>query len=309
MATADRCAEGVRTLARKSKGHRSYQPQQMHLARRRWRDGVSRKRWITTLSILAIALLISCGCLGMTVVQMTRSTSDTIASLGFGAVNANMLFNDGRQHGISGLAASVLFANMPQVILSIVYLSLNALITCMLLANEYSGYEVHRKPLRVTTPVGKQRTSYWLQLPYTYGVPVIAASATLHWLISQSLFLVRVETYQDGKPFNHEIPDGTSTSAVGLSPAPMLAVVLLGTCITAIAIGMGFRKLEGHGMPVAASCSLALAAAAHRPAEDVDAAVLPVKWGEVVEMGDADVGHCCFTSLEVVDVVLGRKYA
>jgi hypothetical protein len=62
-------------------------------------------------------------------------------------------------------------------------------------------------------------------------------------------------------------------------------------------------------MPVAASCSLALAAAAHRPADDVDAAVLPVRWGEVGAMGDADVGHCCFTSREVAGVVAGKKYA
>jgi hypothetical protein len=240
---------------------------------------------------------------------MQRSTSDTIVSLGFGAANSNMLFNDGNQKGSGGLAFSVLFANMPQVILSFVYLSLNAFVTCMLLADEYSRYEVHRRPLRVTTPAGKQRATYWLQLPYTYGLPLIAASATLHWLISQSLFLVRVEKYFEGEPDDLFFEDGNSSSAVGLSPAPMLVVVMLGTCIAAIAIGMGFRKLKGHAMPVAASCSFALAAAAHRPAEDVDAAVLPVRWGEVAEMGTADVGHCCFTSQEVVSVVTGRKYA
>jgi hypothetical protein len=52
-----------------------------------------------------------------------------------------------------------------------------------------------------------------------------------------------------------------------------------------------------------------LAAASHRPVGDVDAAVLPIRWGEATEMGDADVGHCCFTSQEVVTVVPGRKYA
>ena len=102
---------------------------------------------------------------------------------------------------------------------------------------------------------------------------------------------------------------GNSSSAVGLSPAPMLVVVILGTCTTAIAIGMGFRKLQRRTMPVAASCSFALAAASHRPVGDVDAAVLPVRWGEVTEMGSADVGHCCFTSQNVVGVVRGRKYA
>ncbi len=56
------------------------------------------------------------------------------------------------------------------------------------------------------------------------------------------------------------------------------------SCIAAIAIGMGFRKLQRRAMPVAASCSFAIAAASHRPVGDVDAAVLPVRWGEVTEM-------------------------
>jgi hypothetical protein len=232
-------------------------------------------------------------------------TFDTMISLGFGAVNSNMLLNTQlNSTGTDGLTVSVVFANLPQIILSIVYLSYNALITCMLLASEYSGYEVHRKTLRVTTPCGQQRSTYWLQLPYTYGIPVIVTSATLHWLISQSLFLVRVDLYLNGV-----LVEESSISGVGLSPAPMLVTVILGVCITGIAIGMGFRKLEGHAMPVAASCSLALAATAHRPAADVDAAVLPVKWGEVVEMGNIDVGHCCFTSQEVLGVKPGRKYA
>lgn len=55
-----------------------------------------------------------------------------------------------------------------------------------------------------------------------------------------------------------------------------------------VAIGLG-------NMPIAGSCSLALAAAAHRPAADSDASVRPVMWGELPEMGNDEVGHCCFT--------------
>jgi hypothetical protein len=268
-------------------------------------SGVSRRRLITTVSLLTVAIAASGCCLGLTIRQMYRGTNDTMISLGFGAVNSKMLLKIGLpRKGANGLASSVLFANLPQIILSFVYLSYNALVTCMLLASEYSGYEVHRKTLRVTTPCGQQRSTYWLQLPYTYGIPVMATSATLHWLISQSIFLVRVEVYY--KDILYGIPN---VSAVGLSPAPMLVIVILGLCLVAITIGLGFRKLEGNAMPVAASCSLALAAAAHRPAGDVDAAVLPVKWGEVVEMGTADVGHCSFTSQEVLGVKPGRKYA
>lgn len=60
---------------------------------------------------------------------------------------------------------------------------------------------------------------------------------------------------------------------------------------------------------MARSCSVALAAAAHRPKDDVDAAFLPVQWGEVRGEGTDEVGHCCFTSQEVHDLIPGRMYA
>jgi hypothetical protein len=302
QATANYCFHNVHSIVL---GGHPRTPQSINLATRRWRLGASRRRWFTTISILAIASCVVCACLAMTIIKMRQYTADTIKSIGFGAVNSNMLLDIGLSHtGTSGLASSVLFANLPQIILSFIYLSYNALITCMLLAKEYSGYEVHRKTLRVTTPCGQQRSTYWLQLPYAYGIPVMTTSATLHWLISQSLFLVRVDTYNHGT-----LDKDLDVSGVGLSPAPMLVVLILGLSLVAIAIGMGFRKLEGNAMPVAANCSLVLAAAAHRPPGDVNAAFLPVKWGEVVEMGNADVGHCCFTSQEVMGMKPGRKYA
>lgn len=172
----------------------------------------------------------------------------------------------------------------------------------MHLAHEYSGYSVGRKSLRVTTPHGQQRKTYWLQLPFTYGIPLIAVSATVHWLISQALFLVHVEgVRRDGELY--------FTSFGLLSPAPALAVLIVIICVMLTVIGMGFRQLKGRSMPIAASCSFALAAAAHRPDDDVDAAVLPVKWGEVVSMSSGKVGHCCFTSQEVEDPEPRKKYA
>lgn len=275
-----------------------------HSARRWWLGG-SKRRWIVTIACLSIAMVVGGVCLAKTLAQMGRDTADTILSLGFGEVNSNMLLMANLpERGIAELISAVLFANLPQVVLSFVYLSFNALITSMLLVNEYAGYEVQRKGLRVTTPRGQQRSTYWLQIPFTYGIPIIAVSATLHWLISQAVFLVRVEYDSIGSSTY-----ANSVSAVGLSPAPMMVVLLLGGSLTTIAIAMSFIKLKGTSMPVAASCSRAIAAAAHRPVEDVDAAVLPVQWGEVEVMGNADVGHCCFTSREVLAVDPRKKYA
>lgn len=42
-----------------------------------------------------------------------------------------------------------------------------------------------RKGLRVTQPHGYQRSSYFLQLPYRWSLPLIVISGTLHWLLSR----------------------------------------------------------------------------------------------------------------------------
>lgn len=53
-----------------------------------------------------------------------------------------------------------------------------------------------RKTLRVSAPVGIQRSSYFISMPLRYGIPLIATMSLLHWLISQSLFVVATVTYE-----------------------------------------------------------------------------------------------------------------
>lgn len=279
----------------------------------RWHHAVSWNRRLATYSLCLGALAATGVLLHQAIVGVTegvmgpgRGRSNPITSLGFGTVEADLLVNIGLpENDRQGFAASVLLANLPQLVLSLLYMSYNGLFTCMHLAYEYAGFAKHRKPLRVTTPRGKQRTTYWLQLPYTYSVPLLVASAVLHWLVSQSLFLVRISFWSDGV----EMMD-YSTSAVGYSCAPIVCVLVIGGCMTLVAVGLGFRKL-GCSMPVAGSCSIVLAAAAHRPEADVDAAILPVKWGETSDASARDTGirHCCFTSEDVTDAQEGTFYA
>ena len=293
---------------------------------RRWFAAASTKRWLITMC-LCIAALVTAGILlGRGVRNLTSYVSFTDAfSMGFGSVDARALIDaDLPQGGSGGLVSAVLLANLPQAIVSFLYLTYNGLFTCMLLSYEYSKYGPtgRKRPLRVTTPYGQQRksqdrisaqmlcltppylgSSYFLQLPYRYSIPLIVASATLHWLISQSIFLVRVSVYDYQGDY-----DGRDHSEVGYSCLPILLTVLLGISMLLVAVGSGFRKFASH-IPVAGSCSVAIAAAAHQPKSDVDAAVLPVQWGEVNSEGTDEIGHCCFTSEEVHDLIEGRMYA
>jgi len=279
---------------------------------RRRSAAFSPKRWAITMSLCVGAILIAGGLLSMAI-QSIVGEQFSMLDLGFGSLRPNAIFNIGiPQSGTTGLIGCVLFANLPQLIVSVLYLMYNSLYTCMHLAHEYSGYAIERKPLRVTEPKGSQRSTYWLQLPYTYGIPLLLASAALHWLVSQSIFLARVTIWHDGdneSPFDNFGRNGyehKTISAVGYSCIPLLCVILLGTAMLIVAVLVGHQKLPSN-MPVAGSCSAAMAAAADRPKDDLHASILPVKWG-VVTNSDTTVGHVCFTSQEVTELQEGKVY-
>lgn len=108
---------------------------------------------------------------------------------------ANPLFDpDG--DSADNLIHSVLIANFPQLILSVSYFLYNGLFTRLCVEKEWKSYSLDYRPLRVTDPKGDQESTYWLQLPYTYSVPLISISVILHWIVSNCLY---VFVYEGGK--------------------------------------------------------------------------------------------------------------
>jgi hypothetical protein len=104
-----------------------------------------------------------------------------------------------------------------QVVVSFLYLAYNALATCMLVSDEWSRFTSHRKSLRVTHPRGIQRSTYFISMPYKYGVPIMFANTVLHILISQSMFIVSTIAYYPNfieDPANSYTVTGYSTSAI-----------------------------------------------------------------------------------------------
>ena len=75
-------------------------------------------------------------------------------SYGFGQVSAFALINLYKSN--SNLMYLILFANLPQGLLSVLYLLYNSMLTCMLMEREFQDYARHRKHLRVSSPLDGQ---------------------------------------------------------------------------------------------------------------------------------------------------------
>ena len=159
----------------------------------------------------------------------------------------------------TSLISNTLIANLPQLIYSVIYFAVNSIITTMTLASEWSQYAFQRKGLRVSKePQMSQRSTYFLSLPYRYALPLLTTSGILHWLISQSLFLVGIEAYTPD--FKHDPSSDLNTC--GYSPVAIVCSILVGAAMVTSLVGLGFKRFKS-GMPVAGSCSLAIAAACY----------------------------------------------
>jgi hypothetical protein len=80
-------------------------------------------------------------------------------------------------------------ANLPQLALSIAYLAYNGLFTRMISEREWALFSVRFQPLRVSRPKGLQESSYRLQIPLRWSIPLVVTSGVLHWLLSNCLYI------------------------------------------------------------------------------------------------------------------------
>lgn len=212
--------------------------------------------------------------------------------------------------GAAGLVINVVAANVAQVLMSLVYFFYNGLFTTMALATEWADFARERKGLRVSSdPVGFQRAAYFLQLPYRYAVPLIVVSGVMHWLVSQSVFLVYLEAFVpttvrvppifqantlSTPPLPNSIAASASTALLpplpvnhlitfGWSPKALTVLLALSFFILLTLVAVGWRRLP-TGMPLAGSCSLAIAAACHGPEVEARGWMRPLQWGAVEDV-------------------------
>lgn len=231
-------------------------------------------------------------------------------AIGFGTLRGNNLLSIG-----TSLLGGVVLANAPQALLSYLYVCFNAIITSMLVGHEWAKFFSKGKALRVTSPTGQQRSTYWLQVPFRYALPLAALSALLHWLASQSIFMVQISVLLQDEP--RTVNREESISTCGYSPFAIILTTVTGSIIALVGILLALRKYPA-GIPLGGSCSAAISAACHLPPDERkngSVSAKPLQWGATghdAVMGrddDDSVGHCSFSSEAVATPIVGKLYA
>lgn len=194
--------------------------------------------------------------------------------------------------------------NAPQLILSFLYYMYNGMLTAMHSAEEWARFATQRKALRVSVPEPGQRSTYWLNLPWSYSIPLIITSTLLHYLVSKSLYLVKINVIgADGLD-----QSDNSISACGYSTLMSLFTVITLVVMASVVIGLSFRPLNAP-VPLVGTASLAISAACHHPNDPETEARKPLLWGVTRRPVDGKPGHCSLSSEEIEHPVPGELYS
>lgn len=267
--------------------------------RQRWAGAASRSRWFFLIILLF-------GLLGAAIWILITSFSDLAAldltniwTRGIGSINPNSIFTTEffSRDDSGGLLRNVIAINLPQLLFSCLYFSYNGICTCMSIAVEWNKFATTRNTLRVSRPRGRQRSSYWLSLPWRYSLPLVIASAAMHWLVSRSLFLVKIDVYGP----TGQLQPKRNISACGFSILAILLLILLLVIMLISLIVVGLRRSPG-GIPMVGACSWAISSMCHDKDPEEGASLQSLIWGVTDRSGTTDVrekdwvGHCCITS-------------
>ena len=149
-------------------------------------------------------------------------------------------------------------ANMLQLVLSILYVAVNNYLTTVCSAYEWNNLATKRKTLRVTKPGGQQRSTYFLQLPYPWTLPLTVASGRMHWVLLQTIYLSRLDRL-DG---TGQLNPAASVCTCGYSTLSLLVLMALLSAELLCVWASGFVAMQLK-LPFAGDCSLVLLSLIH----------------------------------------------
>jgi len=183
----------------------------------------------------------------------------------------------------------VAIANSPQILTSLTYLYYNIILTTMVAEREWQRIGQPGRSsstyLRASTPRGSQRGSYFLSLPYRYGIPLLVITTAEKWLASLGLFYINLD-FWDSKGVR--MTNGPSVVMLGYSSMAVFYLIIV-TAVSWLAIVLlGITRSYPAGKPLLGSCSGVIAASCHLSSADSakrdageDLAAGPLSWGVI----------------------------
>ncbi|KAF5243582.1 hypothetical protein FANTH_8161 [Fusarium anthophilum] len=188
-------------------------------------------------------------------------------------------------------------------------------------------------PALQTQSLGGQRSTYRLQLPYRWSVPLLAISNILHWVYSNCFYLSNYEFYDPLIPYEiAEIDRGLQFSSVAILIGFSISVVIaLSPMILArrelpgqmVLGGSNYKVISAacHCIPFSPSNTTEKAGTVTAHLLDISEsgvgsldmmATMKLRWGEVpTTNADSEVGHLAFGVEEqgVTEPIEGKRYS
>jgi hypothetical protein len=223
-------------------------------------------------------------------------------SLGFGSINQNAIVL--ADEGGTPITMAIL-ANIPQVCLAIIYLIYMGIMSTMFLAADWSTFAFKPQTLMVSSPAGKQRGTWIFGAPLGWGLTLLGLQILLHWFVSQSIFVVKMSTFnKDGSAMRDDPDEPYSGFAnfinCGYSPIAIIFSIVAAGILLLSAIVFLFRRFPAGSPPVVSTCSAAISAACHVNNTGDEMTYTELRWG--VNGGfQNSVGHCSLVPADAWD--------
>lgn len=190
-----------------------------------------------------------------------------LVTLGFGSISGYELLHVSS----TGVVGNSVIANLPQLMISVLYYILNGVLSCQLAEREWSRFGTQRRRIRTSFP-STEDMAFYLSMPYSYSGPLIVMFIGLHLSVSQSLFGVEInfytwdgsiakglETTYNAVKVNQE---GATFSTLCASTCAAIFSMMAFGIIIVVVVANSFRRMT-TAMPFPGTHSIVIAATTH----------------------------------------------
>jgi hypothetical protein len=267
---------------------------QYQARRQHWAKAVSPGKWTLFILVMLLSYAIV-GFFGGWGFMHTKSRGNSLSfsslwELGFGRAHQDAIVI---YDTVTNLIGMVLLANVAQLLLALVWLLYMGIMTSMFLAADWALLGTKGQPLMVQNARGEQRGTWLLGAPLAWGLPLLILQIILHWLISQSIFLISLNIHDPDGTLTRYRDDGPRFLNCGYSPIAIIFCVVAAVLLMLSAIVLACRRFPQGAPPVVATCSAAISAACHLPYGMLkhDSLYGTMKWGQCGYPQNR-FGHC-----------------